>query len=159
LPKCDFALSELRYLGHLVSGARVKFDPKKVAALDKWVAPQSIVSETASPTILEQAQKSHRKQLIKKVRRFLGFIQYFGHFIPRFRNLASIIYDQTKDDAPPWTEVCTTTRNLLRMCLQLATLMHHPDFKFPFHVYFDASLRGVGGVLMQERASLMYPTA
>jgi hypothetical protein len=37
--------------------------------------------------------------------------------------------------------------------------MHHPGFRLPFHVYFDASLRGVGGVLMQERDSMMYPIA
>jgi hypothetical protein len=35
LPKCDFALSESRYLGHLVNGDGVKPDPKKVTALDK----------------------------------------------------------------------------------------------------------------------------
>jgi hypothetical protein len=28
--------------------------------------------------------------------------------------------------------------------------MHHPDFDQPFHVYFDASLRGIGGLLLQK---------
>jgi hypothetical protein len=39
LPKCDFTLSELRYLGHLVNGTGVKPDPKKVAALDNDFTP------------------------------------------------------------------------------------------------------------------------
>ena len=29
VPKCDFALSELRYLGHLVNGRGIQPDPKK----------------------------------------------------------------------------------------------------------------------------------
>jgi hypothetical protein len=86
-------------------------------------------------------------------------MQYFSRFIPRFGDLASILYDQTKDDAPPWTEACTTAWNSLRTCLQRATLMHHTDFRLPFHVYFHASLCGVGGILMQERDSIMYPIA
>jgi hypothetical protein len=53
LPKCDFALSELRYLGHLVNGDGFKPDPTKVTALDKRVPPHSIVSELAAPTLTE----------------------------------------------------------------------------------------------------------
>jgi hypothetical protein len=36
LPKCEFALLELRYLGHLVNGTGVRPDPKKIAAIDFW---------------------------------------------------------------------------------------------------------------------------
>jgi hypothetical protein len=33
LPKCDFALHELRYLGHLVNGTGVRPDPKRLLLL------------------------------------------------------------------------------------------------------------------------------
>jgi hypothetical protein len=63
LPKCDFALPELRYLGHLVNGDGVKPDPKKVAALDKWVPPLDLVMELANPT----TSSGHARTLKKGV--------------------------------------------------------------------------------------------
>jgi hypothetical protein len=45
LPKCEFALSELRYLGHLVNGTGVKPDPKKVAAIDGWKPPLTEIAQ------------------------------------------------------------------------------------------------------------------
>jgi RNase H-like domain found in reverse transcriptase len=37
--------------------------------------------------------------------------------------------------------------------------MRHPDHDKAFHVYFDASLRGIGGLLVQDFDGLMYPVA
>ena len=61
-----------------------------------------------------------------------------------------------------------TIRQLGQMSVQLhgtscapakATLMHHPDPTLPYHVYFDASIRGIGGMLGQDRERVMHPAA
>jgi hypothetical protein len=62
---------------------------------------------------------------------------------------AACLHDLTKDDPAPWTDACTESWSSLCSCFAYVTLMHHPDFDRPFHVYFDASLRGIGGLLLQ----------
>ena len=37
--------------------------------------------------------------------------------------------------------------------------MHHPDFALPFHIFRDASIRAVGGVLMQLHVNPLRPIA
>jgi hypothetical protein len=159
LPKCKFGLNELRYLGHWVCGEGVKPDPKKVVALDKWDPPIELVEELADPNTTERHAKVLRKRITKQTRSFLGFMQYFSRFIPRYSALAAVLFDQLKDNAPSWTDECTLRWQQLKTCLQKATLMHHPDFDQPFHVYTDASLRGIGGVLLQEKDGISCPIA
>ena len=38
-------------------------------------------------------------------------------------------------------------------------MMYHPDFKHPFHVYSDASIRAIGGVLIQIIEGHIHPVA
>ena len=159
LPKCDFALSELRYLGHLVDGRGVRPDPKKVATLHSWEPPLPLVEELNLPSTSLQHARSLTKRIAKATRSFLGFMQYFSRFIPRFSTLASCLYDVTKDTPDEWTSACTESWNILRACLANATLMRHPDPSLPFHVYFDASLTGIGGLLMQDHAGDLFPVA
>jgi hypothetical protein len=147
LPKCDFALPELRYLGHLVNGDGVKPDPKKVAALDKSVPLLDFVCELANPTTSSGHARMLKKGIAKTACSFLSFMQYFSRFIPRVSDMASNLYDQTKDEPDPWTDDSTRAWQNLVTCLSRATLMYHPDFSLPFHLYFDASIRGIGGAM------------
>ena len=159
LPKCEFALTQLRYLGHLVSGAGVQPDPKKVSALSKWVPPLEAVTELQDDATSSRHAQVLRSRIVKQTRSFLGFMQYFSRFIPRFSTMAAVLFDQVKDNAPAWSDECTMRWEQLKQCLQRATLMYHPDFALPFHVYFDASLRGIGGLLVQEVEAIMCPIA
>jgi hypothetical protein len=146
LPKCKFGLNEVSYPGHWVCGEGVKPDPKKVVALDKWDPPTELVEELADPNTTERHAKVLRKRIATQTRSFLGFMQYFSRFIPRYSALVSVLFDQLKDNAQSWTRECTLRWQQRKTCLQKATLMHHPDFDKLFHVYTDASLRGIGGV-------------
>ena len=42
LSKCDFWLSEVRFLGHVVSSDGISVDPEKVDAVMSWQRPQSV---------------------------------------------------------------------------------------------------------------------
>ena len=152
LPKCTWAQKELKYLGHIVTGDGVKPDPSKVSALDHWEPPVQHAKDLAASSSIA-VQKTHRETIVVMCRRFLGFMNYFSRFLPRYASLASVLHDQTSDKAPPWSSACTTAWNALRISLRRATMMHHPDFSLPFHVYSDASLRAVGGVLQQDKPS------
>ena len=40
--KCEFWLSEVRFLGHVVSVSGVSVDPEKVEAVMSWERPKSV---------------------------------------------------------------------------------------------------------------------
>jgi hypothetical protein len=159
LPKCFWAKKELKYLGHLVSGEGVMPDPAKVAALDNWQPPLDLVTRLADPALSKAEATVCRKKVVTECRRFLGFMNYFNRFIPRYSALAASLHEQTQNEAPEWTPLCTTAWNVLKALLRKATMMYHPDFTKPFHVYSDASIRAIGGVLMQEDNGRMQPVA
>jgi hypothetical protein len=159
LPKCTWAQKELKYLGHLVSGEGVKPDPAKVAALDRWQPPLGLVAKVSDPETPPKEVTVARKQIASECRRFLGFMNYFNRFIPKYSALAVCLHEQTQIEAPPWTEECTAAWKFLKDCLSKATLMRHPDFTKPFHVFSDASIRSIGGVLMQYHGDKLCPVA
>ena len=159
LPKCFWAQTEIKYLGHLVDGLGVRPDPAKVDTLDKWKPPTAKAMMLADSSLPSSVHKATKRAIVKECRRFIGFMNYFNRFIPRFSALAAPLTDQTKDDAPPWRAECTTSWIAMCTALKHATLMYHPIPDKEFHVYSDASIRGVGGVLMQYHDDKLHPVA
>ncbi|GJW21576.1 hypothetical protein Tco_0032198 [Tanacetum coccineum] len=64
--KCEFWLSKVAFLGHIVSAEGITMDPAKVEAITKWPRPTSVT----------------------KVRSFLGLTGYYRRFIEGFSRLA-----------------------------------------------------------------------
>ena len=154
LPKCVWAQRSIKYLGQIVDGTGVLPDPSKVKILDHWEPPS-----TAQPEMSSSEAAAVQQRKIHECRRFLGFMNYFARFIPRYAQLAAPLYEQTKVKGPPWSTQCTESWNRLKNALRSATLMHHPVFEKPFHVYKDASVGAIGGALMQEQEGHMSPIA
>jgi hypothetical protein len=42
LSKCEFWISEVLFLGHIINQDRLVVDPKKVAAILDWKAPKDV---------------------------------------------------------------------------------------------------------------------
>ena len=148
MPKCVWAKEELQYFGHLVNGEGVRPDPAKVEAVKTWEPPLDLVSKLDEEDTSKLARASIRKQIQHECRRYLGFMNYFNRFIPWFSEVAAPLTDQTRDDAPRWTEDCTQAWKSMRSLLANVTMMYHPDPTQKFHVYSDASIKGIGGVLV-----------
>ena len=64
--KCEFWLTEVRFLGHVVSASGVLVDPDKVKFVMSWERPKSIF----------------------EIRSFLGLAGYYRRFIEDFSRLA-----------------------------------------------------------------------
>ena len=63
--KCEFFKSQVRYLGHVVSGKGIMTDPDKTSALRNWPVPTNV----------------------KSLRSFLGFTGYYRRFIQDFSRI------------------------------------------------------------------------
>ena len=64
--KCTFMQTEVDFLGHFVSQAKLACDPVKLSAFRAWHAPGSV----------------------KQMRQCFGFVGYYRHFIQNFAELS-----------------------------------------------------------------------
>lgn len=73
--KCCFGLTELNYLGHIISTEGVKPDPDKLAAVREWPLSKSV----------------------KQVRAFMGLTGYYRRFISHYAQITSPLSELLKE--------------------------------------------------------------
>ena len=134
LQKCDFERPELKYLGHIVTAKGIKVDPAKVQVIKDWPRPTSQ----------------------KDVRSFLGLSNYFRKFVQGYTTLVIPLIQLTRKiikwSPEIWTAACEKSFEGIKHALANAPVLALPDFTKPFtmEVVCDASLVGVGAILIQE---------
>ena len=128
LSKCEFARTQLQYLGHIINSQGIATDPKKVEAIRLWAPPKTV----------------------KELEQFLGTVNYYAKFIPNFSHLASPLF-QLKKKGVKWefTEERLQAFNQLKEALCSAPVLRHPDFTKEFILTTDASGYGLGATLSQ----------
>ena len=83
--KCEFWLTEVRILGHIVSPSGVSVDPKKVEVMMSWERPKSVF----------------------EIRSFLGLAGYYMRFIEDFSRLAAPMKKLTQKEVKfEWNDLC-----------------------------------------------------
>src|SRR4030042_643278 len=135
MSKCEFWLEEVSFLGHVISKGGIAVDPAKVEAVLNWETPKSVF----------------------EVRSFLGLAGYYQRFIEGFSKLALPLTQLTrKGQVFVWDAKCEASCQELKRRLTLAPVLVLPNASESFVVYCDASLMGLGGVLMQNRQVVAY---
>jgi hypothetical protein len=116
--KCEFWLTEVTFLGHVISAGGVSVDPGKVKNVLNWMPPT-----TAS-----------------EIRSFLGLAGYYRRFIKDFSKIAKPMTKLLeKNKAFEWTTECQASFEELRKCLTSAPVLVLPDLTKKFDIYCDAS--------------------
>ena len=94
---------------------------------------------------------------LQKVRSFLGLANFSHRFVKDFSIIASPLHALSKKNAPfVWGPFQDTAFHDLKNLLTHATLLPLPNFDKTFEVHCDASINGIGGVLMQEKCPIAY---
>ncbi|XP_050902350.1 uncharacterized protein LOC127112789 [Lathyrus oleraceus] len=127
LSKCSFGLTEVEYLGHIVSGTGVSMDRTKVQAVLDWMIPTNL----------------------KQLRGFLGLTGYYRRFIKSYATIVGPLTNLLKKDAFMWDENTQKAFEQLKRAITSAHVLVLPDFSQVFILETDASNTGVRAVLSQ----------
>ena len=76
MKKCEFGLTSLKFLGHIIDANGTRAETAKVRAIVHCPRPQSL----------------------NQLRSFLGMVNYFGKFVPIISTVTGPLYDLTKKD-------------------------------------------------------------
>ena len=115
-------------MGHRLSVNILSPIPEKVKIIANWTPPKTIT----------------------QLKSFLGAVGYYRKFIKNFSMISKPLYNLLKKDVPfVWNNNCTIAFESLKEKLIRAPIFSSPDFSKPFIIRTDASLDGVGGVLLQ----------
>ncbi|GJX99716.1 putative reverse transcriptase domain-containing protein [Tanacetum coccineum] len=133
--KCDFWISIVQFLRHVINSQGIHVDPAKIKAVKDWASP-------TTPTEIHQ---------------FLGLADYYRRFIKGFSKIEKSLTKLTqKNKKYIWGENQESAFQLLKQKLCEALILALPEGNDDFIVYCDASLQGLGAVLMQREKVIAY---
>jgi hypothetical protein len=135
LSKCEFWISEVLFLGHIINQEGLAVGPKKAAAILDWKAPKDA----------------------RGIKSFIGMVGYYRHFIKGFSKIARpMIALLAKKVEFKWTLACQKSFETLKEKLTTTPILILPDVHKSFSVYCDASYTRLGYVLMEEGRVVAY---
>ena len=139
MDKCEFHVTETKYLGLIISTEGIKIDPSKVDAIKSWDTPTCV----------------------REVRSFIGFYNFYRWFIRDFSKVAGPLNTLTKKEVKfTWTEECKLAFEELKKRVCEAPILIYFDFSKECHVETDSSDYVSAGVLSQEDDNgILHPVA
>ena len=106
MEKCEFAQTEIKLLGHLISKSLIRMDGAKVAAIRDWPAPTKVT----------------------KLRSFLGLANYYSRFIKGYSKIACPLTDLLKKEKKwEWDVECQAAFQKLKDAITSEPILRLPD--------------------------------
>ena len=138
LSKCEFARTEVQFLGHRIGAQGLSVSPDKVEAVRDWPTPKNV----------------------HDVRAFLGLAGFYRRFVEGFSKIALPMTQLTKTDCA-WTWGAEQQRafDALKASLCSAPVLLIPDPKLPYTLNCDACEYAVGATLQQDHGNGLQPVA
>lgn len=133
--KCEFWLKQVGFLGHVMTQEGMDVDPEKVKAIREWPQPANVTD----------------------IRSFLELAGYYWRITENFSTIARPMTKLLKKEKKfEWTEACDKSFQEFKKRLTTAPVLIIPDLNNEFEIYCDASRKGLGCILMQERKVVAY---
>ncbi|GJX85896.1 putative reverse transcriptase domain-containing protein, partial [Tanacetum coccineum] len=133
--KCEFWIPKVQFLGHVIDSYGIHVDPAKIKSIKNWESPKS-------PTEIHQ---------------FLGLAGYYRRFIEGFSKIAKPMTKLTQKKVMfIWGDKQEAAFQLLKQKLCSAPILALPEGSEDFIAYCDASIKGLGVVLMQRDKVIAY---
>ena len=136
---CDFEKDSMEYLGMIIHPGEVQMDPGKVTVVRAWPTPT----------------------MLKEVRVFIGFANFYRRFIKDFSTMACPLHDCTKKDVPrQWNKEQQKAFGAIKrmFCTEPILKVYDPDL--PTCIEADASGFATGFLLLQKHDDgLWHPVA
>ncbi|GJZ58399.1 putative reverse transcriptase domain-containing protein [Tanacetum coccineum] len=133
--KCEFWIPKVQFLGHVIDSQGIHVDPAKIESIKDWASPKSPI----------------------EIRQFLGLVGYYRRFIEGFSKIAKPMTKLTQKKVKfEWGDKQETMFQLLKQKLCSAPILALPEGSDDFIIYCDASIKGLGVVLMQREKLIAY---
>ena len=127
--KFKFRVSEVKYLGNIISANGLKADPSKIQA------------------ITEYPQPSDKSDLS----RFFGMVNYLGQFIPNLSTMSSPLRNLLRKDVQwQWSQSQNDAFQKIKSALAQSPVLQFINVHKPVTIQCDASSCGIGACLMQD---------
>ncbi|GBG80064.1 hypothetical protein CBR_g30430 [Chara braunii] len=127
--KCEWAKTQVLYLGHVLDGGGIKPEDSKIAAIRDWPTPRTLTELWS----------------------FLGLANYYKKFVRNFSTFAAPLRRLLKKEAIwKWDKDCTSAMKKLKHALIEYPVLKVADPSLPFVVTTDASQYGIVVVLQQD---------
>ena len=134
MSKCEFWLKEVSF-GHIISEEGIRVDPKKIEVILEWKPLRSVT----------------------EVRSFLGLAGYYRRFVKGFSMTAAPMTSLLQKNVRfEWSEKCQDSFEKLKAFLIEAPILTQPAFDKEYVIFSDASLNGLGSVIIQEGKVVAY---
>jgi hypothetical protein len=136
MKKLSFMITELIYLGFVISANELKMDPGKIKVIKNCPSSKSVF----------------------EVRSFHGLASFYRKFIRNFSGISAPMMDTVKKIHKyfHWMEEVEKSFNLLKKKITKQPILVLPDFSKTFQVKTDASGFAIGEVLSQYDRTFAY---
>lgn len=145
IPKCEFGVTKLLFLGHTISSSGILPSEERVEAIKNFPRPKDL----------------------KQLQRFLGMINFYHRFVPNLAQILQPLHEfstylnKSKNKKfTEWSKECEDSFENAKTALINVTLLAHPctgDNKL--FLTTDASNSSIGAVLEQCVDNVMQPIA
>nr|GEW02742.1 putative reverse transcriptase domain-containing protein [Tanacetum cinerariifolium] len=133
--KCKFWILKVQFLGYVIGSQGIHVDPAKIGSIKDWASPK---------TAMEICQ-------------FLGISGYYRRFIEGFSQIAKSMTKLTQKTVKfYWGGKEEADFQLIKQKLYSAPILALPEGSEDFVVYCDASIKGLGAMLMQREKVIAY---
>ena len=133
--KCKIRCTEIPFFGHIISASRLRPDPQKVKAINSMDPSTSLAD----------------------LQTFLGMTQFLSRYVPNMASHSAALWDLTKGSSEfQWQPNHRLAVDEIKEAISSTNSSQYFDGTKPVTIQVDASPRGLGATLFQDKGPIKY---